>query len=205
MKLTWYGHSCFKLETSEGSVVFDPSDNGRVPGYSDLPADFSADEVVCSHDHRDHCAAELVKLSGNGFGGNITLIDSWHDEVKGAKRGANKIALVQAEGMKVVHMGDLGCELDDEQTAALKDVDLLMIPVGGFYTIDSKTARGIADKLNAKIVVPMHYSFEDKGYDVISTVDEFVSISDNVTHYAEGFIEFDKNSAAQTAIIKYVF
>ena len=157
MKLTWYGHSCFKLETAEGTIVFDPSQNGRVPGYSPLPADFPADEVICSHGHFDHNAAELVQLSGKGFGGKVTFIDSWHDDAQGAKRGENKIALVEAEGLKVAHMGDIGCELNDEQIAALKGVDVLMIPVGGFFTIDGKTARKIAEKLQPRVMLPMHY------------------------------------------------
>ena len=205
MKLTWYGHSCFKLESAEGTIVFDPSQNGRVPGYSPLPADFPADEVICSHGHFDHNAAELVQLSGKEFGGKVTFIDSWHDDAQGAKRGENKIALVEAEGLKVAHMGDIGCELNDEQIAALKGVDVLMIPVGGFYTIDSKTAREMADILEAKIVVPMHYTFDDKGYEVISTLDEFRSLSKNVIDYEDGYIEIDASTPAQTAVLKYIF
>lgn len=203
MKLTWFGHSCFKLESTDGVVVFDPAENGRVPGYDALPEVFEADKVLCSHGHGDHNAADLVQLSGKEFVGKVTLVDSWHDEAQGSKRGSNKIAVVETEGLKVVHMGDIGCELDDSQTAVLASPDLLMIPVGGFYTVDAKTARGIADKLGAKVVVPMHYRSGERGYDVIATVDEFLNISDNVKKYPEGTIEVTAATEPQTAHLGY--
>ena len=203
MKLTWFGHSCFKLESADGVIVFDPSENGRVPGYDALPEVFEADAVLCSHGHGDHNAAGLVQLSGKAFGGKISFVDSWHDDAQGTKRGSNKIAVVETEGLKVVHMGDIGCELNGEQAAALNAPDLLMIPVGGFYTVDAKTARAIADKLGAKIVVPMHYRSGERGYDVIATVDEFLEMSDNVRKYADGCIEVTANTEAQTAHLGY--
>ena len=203
MKLTWFGHSCFKLESADGVIVFDPSENGRVPGYDALPKVFEADEVLCSHGHGDHNAADLVQLSGKKFGGGIKLVDSWHDEAQGTKRGSNKIAVVETEGLKVVHMGDIGCELDDVQSAALASADVLMIPVGGFYTVDAKTARSIADKLGAKVVVPMHYRSGERGYDVIATVDEFLTISENVKKYADGVIEITAETEPQTAHLGY--
>jgi len=203
MKLTWYGHSCFRMESADGTVVFDPAENGRVPGYSPLPEDISADKVLCSHGHGDHNAAELIKLTGNTFGGKITLIDSWHDDAEGKKRGSNVIAVVETEDLKAVHMGDLGCELNQEQVNALANPDVLMIPVGGFYTIDAKQARAIADLLKAKVVVPMHYRSGDRGYDVIATLDEFVSLSSNVKEYLGGSIEVDGNTPAQTAVLGY--
>ena len=203
MKLTWFGHSCFKMESADGAVVFDPSENGRVPGYDALPEIFEAEAVLCSHGHGDHNAADLVRLSGKQFGGKVSFVDSWHDEAQGTKRGSNKIAVVEAEGLKVVHMGDIGCELDGEQTAALASPDVLMIPVGGFYTVDAKTARCIADKLGAKVVIPMHYRSGERGYDVIATVDEFLAISENVTQYPEGVIEITADTEAQTAHLGY--
>ncbi len=203
MKLTWFGHSCFKMESADGAIVFDPSENGRVPGYDALPEVFEADEVLCSHGHGDHNAAGLVQLTGKKFGGKITFVDSWHDDAQGTKRGSNKIAVVETEGLKVVHMGDLGCELDEAQADALASPNLLMIPVGGFYTIDAKTARGVADKLGARVVVPMHYRSGERGYDVIATVDEFLSISQNVKKYPDGVIEVTAETEPQTAHLGY--
>ena len=204
MKLTWFGHSCFKLESADGVLVFDPSENGRVPGYYYLPDNFPADKVICSHSHRDHSAEELVSLTGKEYGGKVTLVNSFHDEANGTKRGNNAIAMVETEGFKVIHMGDQGCELTDEQNELLKGADVLLIPVGGFYTIDGKTARAMADKLEAKVVIPMHYRFDDKGYGEIATIDEFLSVSENVKKYDTDSIVIDADTTPHTAVLSYL-
>ena len=100
MTITWYGHACFLLESSCGSLVFDPYAPGKVPGW-ELPA-LCADKVVCSHGHADHNWAEGVLLSGKPFTGAITQIPSFHDDRGGALRGENLITLVEAEGLRVV-------------------------------------------------------------------------------------------------------
>ena len=107
MTITWCGHACFLLESSCGSVVFDPYAPGKVPGW-ELPA-LTADKVVCSHGHADHNWAEGVKLTGRTFTGKLTQIPSFHDDRRGALRGDNLITLVEAEDLRVVHMGDIGC------------------------------------------------------------------------------------------------
>ena len=203
MKITWLGHSCFKLESADGVLIFDPSDNGRVPGYAFLPENITADKVVCSHGHRDHCAAELITLSGNTFGGKITEVAGFHDDVKGAKRGLNTMSLVETERMRVVHMGDIGCELDDEQKAILAKPDVLMIPVGGYYTVEPKLAKKIADELGAKVVIPMHYRSDSFGYEEIGRLENYTSLCDDVVDYAENFIKIDENTPAQTAVLTY--
>ena len=129
MKLTWYGHSCFLLESGEGSIVFDPYRPGSVPGW-ELP-ELRADAVICSHGHRDHGWSEGVTLTGGSFTGRIEQIASFHDDRRGALRGENTITLAEADGVRAVHMGDIGCALTAEQIAALGRVDVLMIPVGG--------------------------------------------------------------------------
>ena len=143
MKLTWYGHSCFLLETAEGSVVFDPYAPGSVPGLK-LPP-LRADAVLCSHGHRDHGFAGAVRLSGKEPAFRVTKIDCFHDEKRGALRGVNTIHIVEAEGRRIAHLGDLGHELSTEQLAALGRIDVLLIPVGGYYTIDAKTACRVAE------------------------------------------------------------
>lgn len=204
MKLIWYGHSCFKLESADGTIVFDPYETGRVIGYSALPSELSADVVICSHEHRDHNAFNLVLPSKKKFNGVIKQIKSWHDDVGGAKRGENNIALVETEQMRVVHMGDIGCELDEKQLEELGEVDVLMIPVGGFYTVSPKIANDIAKKLNARIVLPMHYRFGNIGYKEIGTLDEFCLLRDKVIEYDTNFILIDKELACHTAVLKYI-
>lgn len=203
MEITWLGHSCFKLDSADGSIVFDPSENGRVPGYAFLPENITADAVICSHGHGDHCAADLIKLSGRTFGGRITRISGWHDDVKGRKRGENIMTLVETEGLKAVHLGDIGCELTDEQKKLLSGADALMIPVGGYYTIEPELAAKTADELGARVVLPMHYRSGSLGYEEIATIDRFIDLRGDVCFYKESFIEIDKSTPAQTAVLTY--
>ena len=172
MKLTWYGHSCFLLETAEGSVVFDPYAPGSVPGLA-LP-ELTADAVLCSHGHRDHGFAEAVRLSGKQPAFRVTAIDSFHDDKRGLLRGKNTIYVVEAEGKRVAHLGDLGHELNEKQLAALGKIDLLLIPVGGFFTIGPEEACAVLEQLQPRVAVPMHYRRGGMGYDVLSTLESFL-------------------------------
>ena len=129
MNLIWNGHSCFTLETAEGSVVFDPYRDGSVPGLS--PIRLTADLVLCSHDHRDHGARELVGLTGRTPSFSVETISTFHDPEGGALRGPDTIHILSAEGMRLAHLGDLGCIPTLEQRDRLRGLDVLLIPVGG--------------------------------------------------------------------------
>ena len=198
MKLTWYGHSCFKLESADGSVVFDPYSPGSVPGW-ELPA-LSADLVICSHGHRDHGWAQGVALTGGSFSGKLTQIPSFHDDKGGALRGSNTITLVESEGLRVVHMGDIGCALTAEQIAALGRVDVLLLPVGGHYTVDADGAWEIARALKAAVVVPMHYRSATFGYDVIGTLDPFLEKAEKVVRLQGRSWEVDLKETGATVV-----
>lgn len=178
MKLTWYGHSCFMLETEQGSVVFDPYEPGSVPGL-ELP-ELRADLCLCSHGHHDHGYKEAVRLSGRQPELKVWEFPCFHDDKQGMMRGKNLMHLVQAEGRRVLHMGDLGHMPETQLIEQLGQIDLLLIPVGGYYTIDSAMAAGIVRTLEPKIVVPMHYRGEGFGYEVLSAVEEFTERMDRV-------------------------
>lgn len=203
MKITWYGHSCFKIQTYGGSAVFDPYEDGRVPGYAPLPRDLSAEAVFCSHGHRDHNAANLVRLSTKSPDFAVIKLQTYHDEVQGAKRGENIIHIITAEGMRAAHMGDLGCELTREQQAALYGVDVLLIPVGGHYTIDAAQAKAIADSLSARVVIPMHYRTERFGYPEIGSLESFTALCSDVAIYETNNIEITPDTQKQTAVLRY--
>ena len=170
MEITYIGHACFVIKLFTGmSVCFDPYSHGSVPGLSDANA--VADLVFCSHSHRDHSDSGSVRKPAVPYTGEkpeVTFINTFHDDVGGSARGKNDITIVNDNGKKIVHMGDIGCDLTDEQTALIKGCDLLMIPVGGFYTIDSKKAYELCQKIDPAVVIPMHYSGDGFGYDVIS-------------------------------------
>ena len=101
--------------------------------------------------------------------------------------------------MKVVHLGDLGCDIDEE---ILNDCDVLMIPIGGHYTIDAKMAKNLVDKIKPRIVIPMHYRGDTFGYEEISTLDEFKTLASDIIEYNSNVIEVDKNTKKQTVMLK---
>ena len=184
MKLIWSGHSCFKLESALGSVVLDPYAPDYVDGLA-LPAELTADEVICSHTHADHGYERAVTRTGNEVSFKVMQLACFHDEVQGAKRGKNLITVIDAEGLRIVHMGDIGHTLPPEQISALGEVDVLLIPVGGYYTVDAHTAKEIADSVKPRVTIPMHYRGAGFGFDVLSTVDDYLALCDNV-HRVDG-------------------
>ncbi len=200
MTITWYGHACFGLESSCGRIVFDPYAPGKVPGW-ELPA-LEAEKVVCSHSHTDHNWTDGVRLSGKDFTGTILQIPSFHDDRGGTLRGENTITLVEADGLRAVHMGDIGCALSPGQIAALGRVDVLMIPVGGHYTVDAAQAWQIAQALGAPIVIPMHYRGKGFGFGVIGTVEPFLKLAGNVKEIAGMSYTVDLADAPATLVFR---
>lgn len=179
MKLTWLGHSCFVLEHHGYRIVLDPY---FVETYPELHV--SAHEVFCSHGHRDHSFTEAVTFLHDGKKSPFTVetVDTFHDEKQGKLRGENKMHVLRADALTVVHAGDLGHELNEAQLAAVKGCDALLLPVGGYYTIDAPTAKKIADAISPRVIVPMHYRFGAHGYDVIGTLDAFTGLYDTVQY-----------------------
>lgn len=163
MKITWYGHSCFKVVTKNATIITDPfsKDIGLKPPRCE------ADIITVSHDHYDHNNTSILRGSPfiiNGPGEYelkeviIQGIGSFHDTKEGKERGLNTIFSIEAEALKICHLGDLGQkELTSKQIEKLGEVDILMIPVGGIYTIDSEKARAVINQIEPKIVIPMHY------------------------------------------------
>lgn len=181
-KLTWYGHSCFGLDFGAGgSVIFDPYAKGSVPG-AELPDKLNADLVLCSHGHGDHNAADRVTLSGKAPAFVVEALDTFHDPEKGKLRGPNRISIVEYEGFRAAHLGDLGCDLTAEEIAALKGVDLLLIPVGGHFTIGPEEAKQVLSQVQPKVAVPMHYRRGKMGFPIIAAVEDFLAL---VGAYAE--------------------
>lgn len=162
MKIQWIGHACFRIETEAGCLVTDPID--KEVGYPCIPR--QADVVTVSHEHWDHNAVhvfanqpEVIRGPGryepHGF--TIEGFTSFHDKEAGRLRGSNTIYKIISEGIHLVHLGDLGHTLSAEQVQALGQVDILLLPVGGKYTIDAQEAETIAEDLHPRIIIPMHY------------------------------------------------
>lgn len=162
MYITWLGQACFKIQGREVTIITDPYD--KQVGLT-LPR-LSADIVTVSHGHFDHNNTKAV--SGQPFIINtpgeyeikrvfIQGIPSVHDDKEGAERGNNIIFLLEFEEVKIAHLGDLGNTLSDEQLDKLEGVDILLIPVGGVYTIDGKKAAEVVSQIEPRIIIPMHY------------------------------------------------
>lgn len=200
MKLTWNGHACFTFDTDEGVVVFDPYETDYVPGLH-LPP-LAGDAVLCSHDHNDHGFAEGVLQSRRLPGFTVETVETCHDEAGGSLRGMNKVHIVQVGDFRLAHLGDLGHLPTAAQVAAMGRLDVLLVPIGGFYTIDAAQAKAVCDLLQPRVIVPMHYRKGEIGFDLIDTLDGFLGMFDDVTvidgHTAEltdvlqGVVVFDR-------------
>ncbi len=200
INIKWLGHSCFKITKDGFSFITDPYEPNSVPGLKDV--DETANAVYCSHEHFDHNWRDGVKITeneNNPF--KVTEINSFHDDCKGEKRGENIIRIFEADGIKIVHYGDIGCGLSPEEIALLSGADAVMIPVGGFYTIDSKAARAICDVTGAKVVIPMHYKGSDFGFDVLEPLSDFLDISPRWVNMMSDSIEIGKEERNYTAVL----
>jgi len=182
MIITHIGHSCFKLQDKLGpegvTVTTDPFDKTiglKVPN-------FESDIVTISHDHPDHNNASALR--GDPFviktpgeyevkGVMVQGISTKHDEKNGSERGENVIFRIEIDDIVVGHLGDLGHALSDEQLEEFSEIDILLIPVGGNYTIDAKKAVEVISQIEPRIIIPMHYKTKELKID-IEAVDKFV-------------------------------
>lgn len=181
MKIAWLGHSSFQIK-NDSVLVMDPYD----PKIGELPRGLSANVVTVSHQHFDHnytdgvsgnpqVIDELGEFSIKGF--EIKGIKSFHDNEGGKKRGENIIFRVLVEGLTICHMGDLGHVLNPEKVQEIGKIDILMIPIGGFYTIDAAEAVQVVNQLNPRIVMPMHYKPKNSSLKLqIEGVEKFISL-----------------------------
>lgn len=181
MKIAWLGHSSFQIK-NDSVLIMDPYD----PKIGELPRGLSANVVTVSHQHFDHNYTDgvsgnpqvidgLGEFSIKGF--EIKGIKSFHDNEGGKKRGENIIFRVLVEGLTICHMGDLGHILSPEQIQEIGKIDILMVPIGGFYTIDAAEAVQVVSQLKPRIVMPMHYKPKNSSLKLpIEGVEKFISL-----------------------------
>ena len=173
--IRWYGQACITFTSPQGTTVlvdpFDESIGHRLP-------EVEPDAVVVTHDHYDHAnvdgvAGEPTVLRGLDSSGGwaevdervgdvrIRTVGTWHDEVRGAKRGWNALVVLEMGGLTLVHCGDLGHVLTEDQVRAVGPVDVLLIPAGGVYTLSPSEAREVVRQLAPRrMVVPIHFRTE---------------------------------------------
>lgn len=190
-KLTWFGQSCFLMETAQGTrVLMDPT--SAVSG-SPVAEAVAADLVTISHEHADHNSLKLAGGSPKVLRGltadkkgwmkinerfrdlSIRTIGVYHDEELGRQRGLNSIFVFEVAGLRVAHLGDLGHTLSDQQLSDLGQVDVVLVPVGGTFTIDAERAARVVDQIRPRlIVVPMHYRTDAASSKDLEAVDAFL-------------------------------
>ena len=183
MKLQYLGHSCFRVEAEGYEIVLDPYEKDSVPGLK--PLDVEADQCLCSHGHKDHCGLEWIHLKNRGVESpfRVERLESWHDGEKGTQRGSNAIHILQAEGLKIIHLGDLGCMPEKWQLERMMDADVILAPVGGYYTAEPEVIRELIGRLSPAVMIPMHYRTEKSGFPVLKTCEEYLKDCKNVTRY----------------------
>lgn len=183
MEIAYLGHSSFKLKGKKTTVVTDPFDPKSV-GLKFAKID--ADIVTVSHQHQDHNAVNLVTnapfvVHGPGEyeikGVSIIGVPSYHDNEKGELRGTNTMYSIEIDGIHIVHLGDLGHKLTEKEVETLGAVDILLVPVGGVYTITAKQAAELIPDIDPSIVIPMHYGrpeLDQKVYGELTDLQTFL-------------------------------
>lgn len=205
MDIYWYGQACFKLKGKTTTVILDPYD----PEFTGLklPKEIQGDVVLVSHEHKDHNNSEAVTKIDGGVpmkfadpgeyevgGVVISGISSFHDDSQGLERGKNIIFHMMFDGLDIVHLGDLGqSKLTEEQVARIGEVDILLVPVGGVYTIDAKAASNIVSQLEPRIIIPMHFKTEGLKFE-LSGIEGFLKEmgTEGVVHQPKLSITKDK-------------
>jgi len=207
MKIKWYGHAAFLITTDEGTkIMIDPYEPGAFGGqlsYGKIKE--QADIVLISHDHADHNyttdlpgAPQVVKGSGSKTVKGISTkgVSTYHDPSKGSERGANTVFTINVNHIQLCHLGDLGHLLSNKELAEIGAVDILLIPVGGFFTIDPKEATRVAEQIKPRILIPMHFKTEKCGFS-IAPVEDFLKGKPNIKRPKASEATFDKATLPQ--------
>ncbi len=212
MKIKWYGHAAFLITSDEGvRVITDPYEPGAFGGQLSYGAiGDRADLVSTSHEHADHNYTKDLPGSPQIVSGAVTKtikgipvkgIATFHDPSKGSERGSNTVFTLTIDGVKVCHLGDLGHVLSRAEATEIGPVDILLIPVGGFYTIDAGEASRVVELIKPKVVIPMHFKTEKCGFPIAS-VNEFLKGKAGVKKLAKSETSFSKDELPpQTEIV----
>lgn len=214
MRIVYMGHACFRIIGRGAEVVTDPFTGIGLP-----EPEAQGDLILCSHTHRDHChvgrtakagAKELVAFVGQteASGVKVKGVATYHDDEGGAKRGRNSVYVFEVDGVSLCHLGDLGHDLTDEQLEAIGRVDVLFVPVGGFFTIGPEKASDVCDGIDPRIVIPMHFYSKKhgEGFSRLHTVDDFVSIRENVRRVGGPEMTLEKDSLpgdTETVVLEF--
>jgi len=211
MKIKWLGHAAFVLTSDAGTkVLTDPYKSGAFDGAVGYgPITETVDVVTVSHDHDDHngldglpTGYEAVTTPGKHSvaGIDITSIKTFHDGRQGKERGRNLVHVITVDGIRVAHLGDLGHVLADDETRAIGRVDVALIPVGGYFTIEPKDAMAVVRQLRPSVVIPMHFKTPALNFP-IKQVEDFLSLAGKHERPGKSEIEIKQENLSGQRVI----
>jgi L-ascorbate metabolism protein UlaG (beta-lactamase superfamily) len=208
LKIKWLGHSAFLITSDKGiRIITDPYKTGGELSYGEIKE--TADVVTVSHEHYDHNNVDSINGNPQVYRGpdaaeikgvKFSSIAAFHDDRQGKQRSVNTIICMDIDGMHICHLGDLGHLLSPQQIAQVGKIDVLLIPVGGYYTIDAAVATRISDALKPKFVIPMHFKNDRCAYP-ITPVTDFLRDKKNVKLVDKSEVEFKAESLPVTTQI----
>lgn len=212
MLISWLGHSCFKIQDKTGTdgltIITDPFNKEiglKVPNCE-------ADIITVSHDHKDHNNVSalrgtpyIINLAGEYDVKGILIrgVESFHDEKKGKERGNNIIYRMEVDGISISHLGDLGHVLDDKQLEVLVGTDILLIPIGGKFTLDAKKAVEVISQVEPRIVIPMHYNDGNVNIPDLDSLEKFVKEM-GIKPIEEEKLKISKKDLPQEDMLLYI-
>ena len=208
MTIQWLGHACFAIRHRGYTIILDPSNSDSTAGYPKLR--LQADLVLVSHEHFGHNFREGVVLSGRPESDcpfTVTALTAPHEFKMGNWRGFTKIHILEADGIKLVHMGDLGTQLDGGQISRLFGADVCMICAGSATALPSQEAKRATDEIMAKVIIPMHYRDGNRGAHRLESVEEFIKYfdADSFIHrYETDTLTVTPDLEPQVAVLKYL-
>jgi L-ascorbate metabolism protein UlaG (beta-lactamase superfamily) len=211
MKIKWLGHSAFLLTSDTGTkVLTDPYHSGGFDGAVGYgPIKEKVDAVTVSHNHDDHNwlgglpeGFETVESPGKHDVAGITItgIKTYHDARQGKERGRNLAFMIEMDGLRIVHLGDLGHTLSEDDARALGKVDVLLVPVGGYFTIGPKEALSVMKTLRPSVVIPMHFKTGVLNFPV-APVEDFASLAGKHERPGKSEIEVKKENLRDQRIV----
>ncbi len=208
MEIKWLGHACFAITHKGYTVVIDPYNSRNTYGYPKLKV--KADKVLVSHEHYGHNCREAVTLSGRPESACPFEISSFavdHDTVGGRMRGTCLIHILEADGLKLVHMGDIGTKPTGEEAKRLFGADVMMVGAGSCTALPAQEVWRMSEELMPKIIIPMHYRFQNYGTRRLEHIEALTDLFDSPEHihyYDTDTIHIDSNTEPQVAILKYM-
>ena len=208
LTIQWLGHACFAIRRDDYTLVIDPYNSDYINGYPKLHV--KADKVLVSHEHFGHNYREGVELSGRPEADcpfEITTLKAPHEFKMGNWRGFTLIHILKADGLKIVHMGDLGTQLDGGQITQLYGADVAMVCAGSCTALPSQEAKRAMDEIMANVIIPMHYRHNGMGGHRLETVEDFANQFESpelIHYYDSDTLTVTAGMEPQVAVLKYL-